>query len=155
MLVEARHWGRTRGGLREYVIGHEQHTRPAGSNEGTAARYSLDDELHSTPADPARPRHKHFFLHYNSPTQHRDARYCQIFDMRGQHGRTLHPHIQGVGPTKRDRENVIRYTQKDKLYIASPNLEQFSSESSSRAWAIEMNSAETVREGMHGCTNVG
>ena len=32
------------------------------------------------------------------------------------------PEIQGVGPSKKDRINVIRYTQKDNDYIAGPNL---------------------------------
>ena len=89
---------------------------------GVLIEWSIGDELHSTPTEPNRPRHKHFFLHYNAPIQHRDARYCQLFDMIGNGGRRLHPHIQGVGPTKKDRAKVIAYTQKYHLYIASPTL---------------------------------
>jgi len=116
---------------------------------GELVEFSIGDELHPTPSDPNRPRHKHYFLHYRKAIQHRDARFCQLFDMRGAEGRVLHPHIQGVGPTKADRTKVIYYTQKDKLYIASPNLLNYGQETEeSPSWAIEMNHARTVDEGM-------
>ena len=115
---------------------------------GSLVEYSIGDELHPTPADPNRPRHKHFYLHYMTPINHRDARYCAYFDMQGHGGRVLHPHIQGVGPKKEDRSAVIYYTQKDRLYIASLNLRNFDAESTSARWSIEMNQARTVEEGM-------
>lgn len=117
-------------------------------SRGTLIEWSIGDEVHPTPADPIRPRHKHYFLHYLEPINHRDARYCQLFDMRGFGGRVLHPHIQGVGPKKSDCANVIHYTQKDKLYIASPNLQNYDAEKTAASWAIELNQAETVHEGM-------
>jgi hypothetical protein len=118
---------------------------------GDLIEYSIGDELHPTPADPNRPRHKHYYLHYRNPINHRDARFCQLFDMTGAGGRVLHPHIQGVGHSKADRTKVIYYTQKDKLYIASPNLLNYDEESEETgpAWAIAMNHARTVEEGMH------
>ena len=115
---------------------------------GTLVEYSIGDEVHPTPANPQRPRHKHFFLHYMSPIAHRDARYCAYFDMRGWGGRVLHPHIQGVGGKKEDRSAVIQYTQKDRLYIASPNLQNYDAEATSARWALEMNQATDVEEGM-------
>ena len=117
-------------------------------SRGTLVEYSIGDEVHPAPTDPMRPRHKHFFLHYMSPINHRDARYCTYFDMVGWHGRTLHPHIQGVGREKSDRANVINYTQKDKLYIASVHLQNFDAEATSARWALEMNQATDVGEGM-------
>ena len=117
--------------------------------KGELVEYSIGDEIHPQPADPNRPRHKHYYLKYRTAINHRDSRFCTIFDMRGAHGRVLHPHIQGVGPKIEDRVNVIYYSQKDKLYIASPHLMNFDFEASrSAAWAIEMNRAESVREGM-------
>lgn len=115
---------------------------------GELVEWSIGDELHPSPADPGRPRHKHFYLHYRIPINHRDARYCTYFDMQGQGGRMLHPHIQGVGPKKEDRTAVIYYTQKDRLYIASPNLQNFDAEATSARWSIEMNQAASVDEGM-------
>ena len=53
-----------------------------------------------------------------------------------------------MGREKKDRTNVIYYTQKDKLYIASPNLQNFDAEATSARWAIEMNQATSVRAGM-------
>jgi len=117
-------------------------------SKGALMEYSIGDEVHPNPADQSRPRHKHFYLKYADSINHRDARYCSIFDMRGFGGRVLHPHIQGVGPKKKDRAAVIYYTQKDKLYIASPHLMNYNQEATSAGWAIEMNSVETVREGM-------
>ena len=70
------------------------------------------------------------------------------FDLTGFGGRTLHPHVQGVGPSKKDRERVIHYTQKDKLYIASTHLINFDSEANDKGWAVEMNNAPSVRAGM-------
>ena len=115
---------------------------------GTLVEWSIGDELHATPADPNRPRHKHFYLHYMNPVNHRDARYCTYFDMIGLGGRGLHPHIQGVGHKREDRAAVIYYTQKDKLYISSLNLRNFDAESTSARWSIEMNQVESVEEGM-------
>ena len=115
---------------------------------GNLLEYSIGDELHPQPADPTRPRHKHFYLKYEVAINHRDARYCTLFDMQGRGGRTLHPHIQGVGPSKRDRANVIYYTQKDGLYIASNHLTNFDAEATDAGWAVEMNQVETVRDGM-------
>jgi len=116
---------------------------------GQLIEWSIGDEIHPSPADPSRPRHKHYFLHYSTPINHRDARYCQLFDMAGRNGRRLHPHIQGVGPKKEDRKKVIYYTQKDKLYIASRNLLNFDAEvSDAPSWALEMNRAESVRGAM-------
>ena len=116
---------------------------------GTLTEWSIGDEVHPQPADPARPRHKHYYLHYADAINHRDARHCTYFDLIGAGGRVLHPHIQSVGSSKEDRSKVIHYTQKDKLYIASPNLMNFDAEKASGAkWAIEMNQAETVRGGM-------
>lgn len=93
--------------------------------KGDLLEFSIGDELHASPADPLRTRHKHFYLKYAAPIQHRDSRYMTTFDMTGWNGRVLHPHIQGVGPSKKDRERVIHYTQKDKLYIASAHLLNF------------------------------
>ena len=115
---------------------------------GTLVEWSIGDELHPTPADPNRRRHKHFYLHYLIPVNHRDARYCTYFDMLGHNGRVLHPHIQGVGPKKEDRSAVIYYTQKDRLYISSLNLRNFDAEATSARWSLEMNQAQTVEEGM-------
>ena len=117
--------------------------------KGDLIEFSIGDEIHPTPADPQKPRHKHFYLKYRDPINHRDARYCTIFDMTGLNGRILHPHIQGVGPKKVDRSNVIYYTQKDKSYIASDHLNNYGQESNSAGWAIELNKVDTVREGMH------
>ena len=118
-------------------------------SKGELIEFSIGDEVHPTPADPNRPRHKHYYLHYAQPINHRDARYCTIFDMAGRNGRVLHPHIQGVGPKKLDRANVIYYSQKDKLYIASPHLQNYNQEARSEGWAIELNNAESVHAGMN------
>ena len=116
---------------------------------GTLIEWSIGDEVHPYPTDANLPRHKHFFLHYARAINHRDARYCQLFDMIGTGGRVLHPHIQAVGGKKEDRIRVITYTQKDRLYIASPNLLNFDAETAEvPAWALEMNQAKTIREGM-------
>ena len=116
--------------------------------KGHLLEFSIGDEIHPSPADPNKPRHKHYFLSYAHPIQHRDARFCTTFDMIGRNGRVLHPEIQGVGPKKVDRANVIYYTQKDKLYISSPHLQNFNQEAHSEAWAIELNHAPSVRAGM-------
>ena len=116
--------------------------------KGELLEFSIGDEIHPTPADPQRPRHKHFYLKYRNSIQHRDARFCMLFDVHGFNGRALHPHIQGVGPKKLDRANVIYYTQKDKLYIASDHLMNFNQEANSAGWAIEMNQVDTVHDGM-------
>ena len=116
-------------------------------SKGDLLEYSIGDEVHPSPADPNRPRHKHYYLKYRTPINHRDARYCQIFDMTGAGGRVLQPHIQGVGPKKEDRS--CSYSQKDKLYIASPHLQNYDAEVSDQAsWAVDMNKAETVQAGM-------
>ena len=58
---------------------------------GNLIEFSIGNEVHARPADPARPHHKHFYLRYEKPINHRDARYCTIFDMRGFNvGRVLH-----------------------------------------------------------------
>ena len=116
--------------------------------KGDLIEYSIGDEVHPSPADRQKPRHKHFYLKYRDAINHRDARYCTAFDMRGFNGRILHPHIQGVGPKKLDRSNVIYYTQKDKMYIASDHLDNYNQETNCAAWAIELNKAQTVHEGM-------
>ena len=113
--------------------------------KGDLLEFSIGDELHASPADPLRTRHKHFYLKYAAPIQHRDSRYMTTFDMTGWNGRVLHPHIQGVGPSKKDRERVIHYTQKDKLYIASAHLLNFDAEANDKGWAIEMNRMGGVR----------
>lgn len=139
----------TQAALAVDEISNEDVLRMARSR-GDLLEYSIGDEVHPSPADPQRPRHKHYYLKYRSPINHRDARYCTIFDMIGAGGRTLHPHIQGVGPSKKDRTNVIYYTQKDKLYIASPHLLNFDAEASATpGWAVDMNNSETVEMGMH------
>lgn len=117
--------------------------------KGEIVEYSIGDEVHTSPSNPNRPRHKHAFVHYLQPINHRDSRYCQIFDMRGWGGRTLHPEIQSVGPKKVDRANVIYYTQKDKLYIASPHLKCYNQEATSASWAVQLHSAKSVHDGMH------
>ena len=43
--------------------------------KGDLLEYSIGDEVHPRPADPLRPRHKHFYLKYANPIQHRDSRY--------------------------------------------------------------------------------
>ena len=53
--------------------------------------------------------------------------------MTGAGGRVLQPHIQGVGPKKEDRSAVVYYSQKDKLYIASPHLQNYDAEASDQA----------------------
>lgn len=116
--------------------------------KGTLVEYSIGDEVHPQPASPLRPRHKHIYVKYMDPINHRDARYCALFDMRGLGGRVLHPQIDGVGPSKKDRSNVVYYSQKDKLYIASPHLNNYNDEATSAGWAIEMNSVQTVHDGM-------
>ena len=117
---------------------------------GVLIEWSVGNEVHPEPADPNKPNHKHFYLHYANAINHRDSRYCTLFYMIGRNGRLLHPEIQGVGPSKKDRINVIRYTQKDNDYIASPNLINFDAEyeQTSTSWALEMNKAPTVRAGM-------
>ena len=43
--------------------------------KGDLLEFSIGDELHASPADPLRTRHKHFYLKYAAPIQHRDSRY--------------------------------------------------------------------------------
>ena len=49
---------------------------------GTVVEYSIGGEVHPTPADPQRPRHKHAYVKYLLPINHRDRRYCTLFDMQ-------------------------------------------------------------------------
>ena len=82
--------------------------------KGVLIEYSIGDEVHPSPADPNRPRHKHYYLHYLQPINHRDARFCQIFDMIGQGGRRLHPEIQARRRPKEvgSRKRHLLYTKR-------------------------------------------
>lgn len=116
---------------------------------GELEEFSIGDEIHTNPTDPNRPRHKHMYVKYVNPINHPDRRFCAIFDLTGWNGRILHPEIQGIGHKKKDRSNVIFYTQKDRDYIASPHLANFDAEAAETpAWAVTMNNAETVDDGM-------
>ena len=117
-------------------------------SKGDLLEYSIGEEVHPTPADATRPRHKHAYLKYANAINARDSRYMTTFDMQGVNGRVLHPHIQAVGSGVKDRQRVINYTQKDKEYIASPHLMNFDAEATDKGWAVEMNQATSVYAGM-------
>ena len=95
LLLAARGWGATRGGLREYVIGREKHANPnvAGRDE-----------------------HFHLYSHFANKVDLSNRRTTTIFDLVGRGGRTLHPEIQSVGLTAADRERP------DELYECECSL---------------------------------
>ena len=41
--------------------------------KGLLIEFSIGDEVHANPADPLRSRHKHMYVHFNAPIQHRDG----------------------------------------------------------------------------------
>ena len=116
---------------------------------GNVEEYSIGDEMHAEPANPARSHHKHAYIKYSRAISMRDARYADKFDMRGRNGRTLHPHIEPVGKTSEDKHNVVYYSQKDGQYIASPHLMNADIQRYAETWSDKLNRAETVHEGMN------
>lgn len=138
----------TLAGLADGEVTNERMLALAAS-VGELEEFSIGDELHGNPANPIRSRHKHMYVKYFDAVVASDWRFCTLFDILGQGGRLLHPQIQGIGNKKIDRIRVIFYTQKDRHYIASPHLMNFDAEAAETAgWAIAMNKAETVHDGM-------
>ena len=93
LLAAAREWASTRYGLREYVIGKEQHPQPA---------------------DASRPWHFHLFLAFGKRLDIADRYHSVIFDLLGEGDRVLHPEIQSVLPTPGDRERVIAWAARSR-----------------------------------------
>lgn len=120
-----------------------------GVNTYRLIEYSIGNELHSEPANPLRSHHKHAYLKYDRKLSIRDARYCELFDLRGRNGRVLHPQIESVGNTTRDKAQVVAYSQKDGDYIASPALMHADPDRYEEDWPEQLNAATSVWEGLN------
>ena len=154
ILNAAKAWGAHRGGLREYVIGEEEHPDPA---------------------DPERKIHYHAYLKFTTKVELRDRLHTTVFDLKGKDERILHPEVQAVKNHPADRERVIRYDMKDGKWRAELETalvndpqrdqeeeqgEQVDGEAAvggtehkedadaAPKWAQMLNKANTVREGM-------
>ena len=151
LLAEAKRWCAARHGLREYLIGREQH---------------------SAPADPQRDEHFHIYIKAGRKFDAADRHHTTIFDVRGRNGRILHPEVQSVGMLAGDRERVVRYNMKDGDWIGEletplvfdpqrdaaeaadgdVSADEADSAAASTAtapgWARMLTKATTVKEGM-------
>ena len=148
ILSTARQWGGVRYGLREYMIGREQHEQPT---------------------DPNRPEHFHCYFKFGKRVDVRDRLHTTVFDLTGENGRVLHPELQGVGGSAADRENVIKYDMKQndwrsELIVplavdpqrdeataadeAEDGGDEDAAERKTPGWAKMLNGCTTVKQGM-------
>ena len=107
-------------------------------------------EDHDELADPERSEHFHVFLHFSQRIHIKNRRTTQLFDLDGRDGRRLHPEVQAVGATVKDRQRVLAYGHKDGDYEAELENELSAGEEEERdaSWGERLNAATTVRGGM-------
>jgi len=107
-------------------------------------------EDHDEPADPERSEHFHVFVHFSQRIHIKNRRTTQLFDLDGRDGRRLHPEVQAVGVTVKDRQRVLAYGRKYGDYEAELEEELSASEEEEReaSWGERLNAATTVRDGM-------
>ena len=159
--IQAKRLHLTYAGLYRAELSHDTILTAAkswGAKQGRLVEYNIGLEKHMEPAIPDRDEHFHVYVAFSRKVSIKNWRMTKVFDLSGREQRVLHPQVQAVGGTEGDRQRVIRYGMKDKVYIqslTSPVIaadenddDDDESDDEQGGWARMLNRAPTVRIGM-------